>query len=89
VDLGKPSIFCCAIQRAGTPLPAAITQRSVSTRCLRTVRGVHQVRLVTIIDAQGFQRHRSRGSPPPDLNVSDRSYFIAQRDRTGEGSLYE
>jgi len=47
--------------------------------------GVPQVRLVTIVDAQGFQRHRSRGSSPPDLNVSDRSYFIAQRDRRGMG----
>ena len=48
--------------------------------------GVPQVRLVTIVDAQGFQRHRSRGSSPPDLNVSDRSYFIAERDRTVTGS---
>jgi PAS domain S-box-containing protein len=42
--------------------------------------GVRQVRLVTIVDASGMQRHRSRGSSPPNLNVSDRSYFIAQRD---------
>jgi signal transduction histidine kinase len=44
--------------------------------------GVRQIRLITITDAQGIQRHRSRGSSPPDLDVSDRSYFIAQRDRT-------
>jgi PAS domain S-box-containing protein len=47
--------------------------------------GVRQVRLVTIVDAQGIQRYRSRGSSPPDLDVSDRSYFIAQRDRTATG----
>src|SRR5882762_10293187 len=47
--------------------------------------GVRQVRLITIADAQGIQRHRSRGSSPPDLDVSDRSYFIAQRDRTVTG----
>ncbi len=47
--------------------------------------GVRQVRLVTIVDAQGIQRHRSRGHSPPDLRVSDRSYFIAQRDRTVSG----
>jgi len=29
-----------------------------------------------------FQRHRSNGPSPLDLDVSDRSYFIAQRDRT-------
>ena len=52
----------------------------------RTV-GVRQVRLVTIVDAQGLQLHRSRGSSPPNLNVSDRSYFIAQRDRTVTGAF--
>src|ERR1700680_546933 len=47
--------------------------------------GVRQVRLLTIVDAQGIQRYRSRGFPPPHLDVSDRSYFIAQRDRTATG----
>src|SRR5450631_3497287 len=47
--------------------------------------GVRQIRLVTITDAQGIQRHRSRGSSPPDLDVSDRSYFIAQRDNPVAG----
>ena len=51
----------------------------------RRTAGVRQVRLVTIVDAQGIQRHRSRGHSPPDLRVSDRSYFIAQRDRTASG----
>src|ERR1700687_3579539 len=47
--------------------------------------GVRQIRLVTITDAEGIQRHRSRGSSPPHLDVSDRSYFIAQRDGTVAG----
>src|ERR1700724_2118984 len=47
--------------------------------------GVRQVRLLTIIDGQGIQRHRSRGSSPPHLDVSDRSYFIAQRDGKAAG----
>ncbi len=47
--------------------------------------GVPQVRLMTIVDAQGVQRHRSRGSPPPHLDVSDRSYFRAHRDGTVPG----
>jgi PAS domain S-box-containing protein len=47
--------------------------------------GLTQVRLITIADAQGIQRHRSRGSSPPGLDVSDRSYFIAQRDGTATG----
>jgi signal transduction histidine kinase/CheY-like chemotaxis protein len=46
--------------------------------------GVRQVRLLTIVDAQGIQRHRSRGHSSPNLDVSDRSYFIAQRD----GAVY-
>ena len=49
--------------------------------------GVRQVSLVTIVDAQGIQRHRSRGSSPPGLDVSDRSYFIAQRDGTATGAF--
>src|SRR5450631_1413969 len=47
--------------------------------------GVGQVRLITIVDAQGIQRHRSRGSSPPNFDVSDRSYFTAQRDGTAAG----
>src|ERR1700681_476812 len=47
--------------------------------------GGRQAPLITIIDAQGMQRHRSRGSPPPNLDLSDRSYFIAQRDGTATG----
>jgi hypothetical protein len=47
--------------------------------------GVHQLRIITIVDAQGIQRHRSRGTSPPNLDVSDRAYFIAQRDGTAAG----
>jgi PAS domain S-box-containing protein len=47
--------------------------------------GVRQIRLITIIDAQGIQIHRSSGTVPPHLDVSDRSYFIAQRDGTAAG----
>jgi PAS domain S-box-containing protein len=47
--------------------------------------GVKQVSLVTIVDAHGIQRHRSRGVSPLNLDVSDRSYFIAQRDGTARG----
>jgi len=44
-----------------------------------------QVRRVTIIDAQGNQLHGSRELPTPLPNVSDRSYFTAQRDGAGVG----
>ena len=47
--------------------------------------GLQQVRQVTIVDAQGNQRYDSRGSAYANYNVSDRSYFIAQRDSTTAG----
>jgi PAS domain S-box-containing protein len=47
--------------------------------------GVQQVRRVLIIDAQGKPLYASRGSAPVDQNVSDRSYFIAQRDGAAQG----
>jgi PAS domain S-box-containing protein len=46
---------------------------------------VRQVSLVTIVDAEGIQRYRSRGTAPPNLSVADRSYFIAQRDHAVTG----
>jgi PAS domain S-box-containing protein len=49
------------------------------------VSGVRQISLLTIIDARGIQRYRSAGAPPTNPDVSDRSYFIAQRDRTVSG----
>ena len=47
--------------------------------------GLQQVRQVMIIDAQGNQRYRSRALSTPNLNISDRSYFTAQRDSAGIG----
>jgi PAS domain S-box-containing protein len=48
---------------------------------------VRQVREVAIVDSQGIQRYRSRANAPVNLDVSDRSYFIAQRDHTVTGSF--
>ncbi len=47
--------------------------------------GVRQVRLITIMDEQGIQHYRSQGSSPGHLDVSDRAYFIAQRDKADVG----
>src|SRR6266852_9414109 len=47
--------------------------------------GVPQLRMITTDDPQGIQRHRSRGSVPPNFDVSDRAYFIAQRDSAATG----
>src|SRR5207253_5521896 len=62
-----------------------IAPERVSEVLANRAAGVRQVRLLTIVDAQGIQRHRSRGSSPPHLDVSDRSYFTAQRDGTATG----
>ncbi len=50
----------------------------------RTV-GVPQVSVLTIVDAQGMQRHRSRDTGGPLSDVSDRPYFTAQRDSRDTG----
>ncbi len=47
--------------------------------------GVRQVRYMTISDALGVQRHRSRGPSTLNGDVSDRSYFTAQRDGVAAG----
>jgi PAS domain S-box-containing protein len=65
----------------GQGIPSERLNEILATR----VAGVPQVRLVTLVDAHGIQRHRSRGVSPPNLDVSDRSYFIAQRDGTAQG----
>jgi PAS domain S-box-containing protein len=46
---------------------------------------VQQVRQVSIVDSQGNPLYRSRGSSAATPNVSDRSYFIAQRDGSAQG----
>jgi PAS domain S-box-containing protein len=46
---------------------------------------VQQVRQLVIVDAQGIQRYGSRGSAYQNHSVSDRSYFIAQRDSAATG----
>jgi PAS domain S-box-containing protein len=42
--------------------------------------GLHQLRGVAIVDAHGVLRFRSQGASPGNADVSDRPYFIAQRD---------
>jgi hypothetical protein len=37
--------------------------------------GVPQVRLITIADAQGIQRYRSRGSSPPEILTSPTAHI--------------
>jgi PAS domain S-box-containing protein len=59
-------------------------ERVDAALAIRTA-GLQQVRQVVIIDAQGNQLYRSRAISTPNLNISDRSYFRAQRDNAGVG----
>ena len=65
----------------GADIPPERLDAALATRTA----GLQQVRQVMIIDAQGNQRYRSRALSTPTLNISDRSYFIAQRDNPGAG----
>ncbi|RZI77900.1 MAG: sensor histidine kinase [Variovorax sp.] len=47
--------------------------------------GVQQVSVLTIVDANGFQRYRSRATGEPLADVSDRPYFLKQRDTDTAG----
>jgi PAS domain S-box-containing protein len=67
-------------QSDGRKLPPGRLDEYLATRAA----GLRQVRALTIVDAQGRQLYRSRGAAP-NINVSDRSYFIAQRDRPAVG----
>jgi PAS domain S-box-containing protein len=68
-------------QRDGRKLTPELLDTDLASRTA----GLRQVRLLTIVDAQGMQRYRSRGASPPNLDLSDRSYFTAQRDRAAVG----
>jgi PAS domain S-box-containing protein len=64
-------------ETAGRQLEPARVDQVLANRTA----GVRPVRFLTIVDRQGIQRFRSlAGSAPASLDVSDRSYFIAQRD---------
>jgi signal transduction histidine kinase/ActR/RegA family two-component response regulator len=47
--------------------------------------GVRQVRKLTIANADGIQRYRSDGSEISDVNISNRSHFVALRDDASIG----
>jgi PAS domain S-box-containing protein len=67
----------------GRDMPAERINGTLESRTA----GVKQISLVTIIDAHGIPRYRSRGGTRSDLNASDRSYFVAQRDDAANGSF--
>lgn len=47
--------------------------------------GVSQLSVITIVDRSGMQRYRSRATGEPLSDVSDRGYFLRQRDDPNAG----
>ncbi|MDB6000640.1 MAG: hypothetical protein JWP52_2339, partial [Rhizobacter sp.] len=68
-------------ETTGRSLPEDSVQSALNARAM----GVTQVSVVTIVDAQGRQRLRSRQTGEPLADVSDRPYFQTQRDSPGAG----
>ena len=68
---------------SGAKLDAEAVTAALAMRAV----GVAQVGVLTIVDANGLQRYRSRQTGEPLANVSDRPYFQAQRDRA-DADLY-
>ena len=61
-----------------------MTRRSSDALASRAV-GVSQVSVITIVDRSGMQRYRSRATGEPLSDVSDRGYFLRQRDEPDAG----
>jgi PAS domain S-box-containing protein len=62
-----------------------MSAEAVDTALAVRTAGVPQVRRITIIGPQGVRRYPSAGSSGTDLDLSDRSYFIVQRESAATG----
>jgi PAS domain S-box-containing protein len=65
----------------GNRLDAGSIEAALASRVV----GVSQTSVMSIVDANGKQRYRSRQTGEPLAEVSDRPYFLAHRDRTDVG----
>ncbi len=63
----------------------ALAPEAVAEALASRVVGVSQVSVLTVVDAQGRQRHRSRVTGEPLADVSDRPYFQHQRQGSADG----
>lgn len=62
-----------------------LSPEAISEGLASRVVGVSQVSVLTVVDAQGMQRHRSRITGSPLADVSDRPYFQSQREHVSAG----
>ena len=70
-------------ESTGNSLPPDAVASVLASR----VAGVSQVSVLTIVDASGLQLHRSRVTGEPMADVSDRPYFVRQREHAS-GEFY-
>ncbi|RYF69728.1 MAG: response regulator, partial [Comamonadaceae bacterium] len=70
-------------ESTGSRLPPDAVASTLASRVV----GVSQVSVLTIVDASGMQRHRSRVTGEPMADVSDRPYFLRQREQAS-GEFY-
>lgn len=63
----------------------ALPPEAIADALASRVVGVSQVSVLTVVDAQGRQRHRSRVTGEPLADVSDRPYFQRQREGSADG----
>ena len=68
-------------EQSGKTLDAGGLAAALAARTI----GVEQVSVLTLVDAGGQQRHRSRQTGEPLANVADRPYFQVQRAQTVAG----
>ena len=68
-------------ESTGRGLPPDAIADALSARVV----GVSQVSILTVVDAQGRQRYRSRVTGEPLADVSDRPYFQRQREGSAGG----
>ncbi|MET0210163.1 MAG: ATP-binding protein [Burkholderiaceae bacterium] len=68
-------------ESSGHELPPDAIQAALASRVV----GVSQVSVLTLVDARGMQRHRSRMTGEPLADVSDRRYFQSHRERSADG----
>ena len=68
-------------EASGAGLPPEVVQQSLAQR----VTSAPEVSVLTVVDAQGMQRYRSRATGEPLASVADRPYFQVQREGTGAG----
>jgi signal transduction histidine kinase/CheY-like chemotaxis protein len=62
-----------------------LSPEGVSEGLASRVVGVSQVSVLTVVDAEGKQRYRSRVTGAPLADVSDRPYFQSQREHLSTG----